>query len=77
MLKAGIWAKTKLIIERRCQLPSAPGALGCSFMATDTVRAGRALKMQKGWALVVTDQRYFMAELKWKMDSPPPPHPAP
>lgn len=44
------------------------GALGRSFMATDTEKAGRALKMQKGWALVVTDHCYFIAELKWKMD---------
>lgn len=37
-------------------------------MATDTVQAGRTLKMQKDWASVVSDQRYFIAELKWKMD---------
>lgn len=43
-------------------------ALGCSFMATDTVRAGRALKMQEGWASVVTDHCYFTVELKWRMD---------
>lgn len=37
-------------------------------MAADTVQAGKALKMQKGWASVVTDQWYFIVELKWKMD---------
>ncbi len=68
-VKSGDLSKTKLIIEPCRQPSSTLRALGRSFMATDTVHAGRTLKMQKGWASVVTDQCYFMVELKWKMDT--------
>lgn len=69
MLKARLFF-TKLMMEQLCQPSSTLGALGCIFMATDTVEAGRALKMQKCWASVVTDHCFFIAESKWKMDPP-------
>lgn len=61
-------SENELIVEQFCQPSSTLIALGCSFMATDNVQAQRALKMQKGWASTITDQCYFIAELKWKTD---------
>ena len=47
-VESGDLSKTELIAEQCCQPCSALRALGCSFMAADTVQAGKALKMQKG-----------------------------
>lgn len=31
------------------------------------MQAGRALKMQQGWAWLAPDKHFFMEELKWQM----------
>lgn len=67
-VKSWDFSKTGMIAETSCSPFSSLKSIGCSFMATEILQVGMALKMQKGWALVVTDQCYFIEELKWKID---------
>lgn len=67
-VKSGDLSKAELIIEEGCRQFSTLEALGCNFMTTDVVQARKTLKMQEAWAVVITDQGYFMAILKWKTD---------